>query len=195
MTDTINGFPLTWPTGWKRTRTTRRSPFGSFSVASSLDQLLAELRRMQVESYNVIVSTNIELRLDGLPYSNRTPPRDTGAAVWFKLKGERVVLACDRWDKVADNLRAITKHIGAIRGQERWGVGTVEQAFTAYKAIPASTSDRKSWWTVLGFTGPMVDRTDVKSRYRDLVKRHHPDQGGNAQRFQEIHEAYTEALR
>ena len=55
------------------------------------------------------------------------------------------VLACDRWDRPEHNLRAIAKHVEAIRGQERWGVGSVAQAFRGYQALP-SRATGKPWW-------------------------------------------------
>jgi hypothetical protein len=56
--------------------------------------------------------------------------------VYFKLHGKDRVLACDKWDRVADNIAAIAAHIDAIRRQDRYGVGTIDQAFAGYSALP-----------------------------------------------------------
>jgi len=57
-------------------------------------------------------------------------------------------LACDRWDKVQDNIYAIAMTIEPLRGIERWGSGSmVEQAFTGFFALPAP----KSPWEILVF--------------------------------------------
>jgi hypothetical protein len=103
-------------------------------------ELFHELRLLGATE--VILSTNIELTQKGLPYSNRRQPDDPGVAVFFKLKKQSLALACDKWDRVADNVWAIALHINAIRGQSRWGVGTIEQAFMGYAALPAATMGR-----------------------------------------------------
>lgn len=72
---------------------------------------------------------------------------DRGAAVYFEMKGKPVSLACDKWNRVEDNIWAIAKHIEALRGQQRWGVGSIEQAFRGYTALPAiGESSASEWW-------------------------------------------------
>lgn len=133
---------------------------------------------MNVPDYHVVISSNVALRRDGLPYSNQRRPDDPGVAVYFRLKGKPHVLACDRWLSPEENLWAIAKHIDAMRGQERWGVGTLEQAFTGYMALPAPPDDTQ-WWLVLDVpetAGPDL----IRGRYRSLAQLHRPDlhQGG-----------------
>jgi hypothetical protein len=118
-------------------------------MQKALRLLYAELSRMGVGDWNVIVSTNVELRRDGLPYSNRRRPDDPGAAVYFRLDGEPHVLACDRWLTPEENVHALCKHIGALRGQDRWGVGSMKQAFAGYKQLPQAASvTSQDWWQV-----------------------------------------------
>src|SRR4051812_21708674 len=123
---TQNAYPLAWPATWKRTARSqiRRAAFGKHSMIESVDETTNELRQMNAR--DVVISTNIELRNDGWPRSNQRKPDDCGVAVYFALNKQPRVLACDRWDSVEHNLWAIAKHIGALRGQDRWGVGTVE---------------------------------------------------------------------
>lgn len=121
----------------------------------------------------MILSTNVELRLDGQPRSDRGNPSDPGVALYFKLKGRDTALACDRWVRVADNITALAKHIEAIRGMERWGVGTVEQVFTGYQALPSP----EQWWDVLGVDSDAAADL-IERRYRLLAQTAHPDRGG-----------------
>jgi len=122
----------------------------------------------------VIVSTNVAVRRDGLPYARQRTPEDPGAAVYFKLESvpEGLVLACDRWLRVEDNIAAVAAHIGALRGIDRWGVGSVRQAFAGYKRLTAGDAPTP-WWEVLG-----IDRqapaVAVKQAYKELAKLHHP---------------------
>ncbi len=151
-------------------------------------ELADELQRLGAQ--NPILSTNVKLRIDGLPFSNQTQPEDRGAAVYFTLKGRPVSLACDRWNRVEDNIWAITKKIYNIREDERNGVGNVEQAFRGYMAIAEKTGGA-SWWTTLGVP---VNATaeQVKDAYRALAKKHHPDAGGDAEEFLRLQTAFDD---
>jgi len=165
------------------------------SMPDVTHDLLRELRLIGVGDYNVVISTNVELRNDGLPYANRRPPEDPGAAVYFKLKGKPCVLACDKWNRVEDNLRAITKHIEALRGQERWGVGSVEQAFAGYTALPpAGSSPGQSWWNVLGCAHDAPFEI-CQEAYRQKARAAHPDNGGSHDAMVALNAAWDQCRR
>jgi hypothetical protein len=179
-------YPLDWPMEWKRTPSfqRRRAAFSKrvsggygntrLSVGDGLARLTGELRRLSAR--DVVISSNLRIRADGLPYADQGKMlADPGVAVYFKLKGAPRVLACDRWDSAADNLAAIAGHIEAIRAVDRYGVGTIEQAFAGYTALPAAATD---WWLELG-----VDRTATRAQidaaYREKARVAHPDVGGS----------------
>ncbi len=208
-------FPLSWPPAWPRTAAQKRqaSPFFSQirrpsstpgqtytsrskrSMADVVTDLYHELRLIGVGDYNVVVSTNVELRLDGTPYSNRKPPEDPGAAVYFKLKNKPCVLACDKWNRTEDNLCAIAKHIEALRGQERWGVGSVEQAFAGYTALPpAGSSPGTSWWNLLGCAHDAPFAV-VKAAFREAAFKAHPDHGGSHDAIVAVNAAWDQARK
>lgn len=184
MTEVRTPFPLTWPISWPRARSRSRAKFAqkvwngrydetrAVTIAVARDRLQAEIDRLGARG--VILSTNVELRLDGQPRSDRSEPYDPGVALYFKLKGRDTVLACDRWDRVADNITAIAKHIEAIRGMDRWGVGSIDQVFTGYQALPAP----EQWWQVLGVS-PAATIDDIDQAYRKLAPTAHPDRGGS----------------
>lgn len=123
--ETATRYPLTWPTGWKRTPThaRRRAAFRhnrtELSIYQATSRLQDELGRLGTQSE--ILSTNVETRLDGTPRSDRKAPIDPGVAVYFTLKGQPRCLACDKWDRVADNIAAIAAHIEAIRAVDEAG--------------------------------------------------------------------------
>ncbi|HVX56954.1 MAG TPA: J domain-containing protein [Candidatus Saccharimonadales bacterium] len=156
-------------------------------MSESRDFLAAELRRLGARKE--VLSTNVQLRLDGVPYSNRAQPEDPGAAVYFELKGKPVSLACDKWLRVEDNVYAIAKHIESLRAQDRWGVGSIERAFTGYMALPAvGESSASDWWKTLGVP---INATpeQVREAYRLLVRKHHPDVGGDPEMFHRVQSA------
>lgn len=200
----IDAYPLQWPLGWKKTDgwSRRTSKFADKSFAVARDLLMAELKRFR--AFDVILSTNIPLRLDGLPYSGYRQPTDTGVAVYFKLHGawkdgkrhpdKPMVFACDKWRKIEENIYAIYKTIEALRGVERWGSSDLmERSFTGFAALPPPPS--KEWWDILG-VARLADKDYIKDVYRALAKKHHPDvPGGSAEKMSEINRAYEEAMR
>jgi hypothetical protein len=212
MTEKPSAFPLEWPAGWPRTRYQDRER-GSFStrrirgeksypthtqitLAEARTRLGDELDRLGARY--PILSTNVELRLDGLPRSGQKEPIDPGAAVYFHLNGKPIVLACDNYQTVGANLAAIAAHIGAMRGMARWRVGRTEQLFTGYVALPAATPAGKPWWQVLGFDGPVSGNaaiTVVEGRYRRMIREAHPDAGGSHERAAELNAAIAEARK
>lgn len=192
-------FPLSWPLSWKRTTFRTHSRFGRRNpptVAQGRDGVIDELRKMKVWDWEVIISTNIPLRRDGLPYSNQKEPSDPGVAVYFKVNKKPTVLACDKWNTVGDNLWAIAKHIEALRGQDRWGVGSLEQAFAGYVALEEKT--QASCWEILGIPQSMngsINENIVMDAYRRKARETHPDTGGTAEAFAEVVRAKDVALQ
>lgn len=199
-TATIEAYPLSWPTGQIRTPSAARKTarFGvesegrrrPLTLAAARGRLKEELRL--IRATDIVVSTNIPIRKDGLPWARVSEPEDPGVAVYFRLKGSAHVLATDKWDTVAGNLGAVAAHIDALRGQARWGVGDLQQAFAGYRALPAMDA-KKPWWQVLGFAEMPQDIITVRSKWMELARRHHPDRGGNPNQAAEINAAWNEA--
>jgi hypothetical protein len=190
----IEAYPLYWPEGWKRTKSWQRerSKFKStFAVAR--DELINEVGRLRGRYFNgndPVLSTNISLRQDGLPYANQRDPEDAGVAIYFEYKKHPYCFACDKYKCVWENMVAIRKTIEAIRGIERWGASDMmEKAFQGFVAIEASRDD---WWVVL-CVDKNADRDLVKRSYMNLRSSHHPDKpGGSAKMFNEITDAWNQ---
>lgn len=192
MSKTIDAYPLNWPLTWPRTDYPERSRFGvSFAVAR--DELLSELDMLGAT--DVVISSNVELRRDGLPYANRPEPTDTGVAIYFTIDGRQQCIPVDRWDRVKDNLRAAGLTIAALRGLERWGAKhMVDAAFAGFAALPAGGTSGEAWWEVLRVSRHINDE-DLRHTYLMLVKESHPDSGGDPERFLAIQMAYDQAVR
>lgn len=187
-----SAYPLAWPQGAPRWPSHRRgrAPFKQTDV-SALDFVQGEVRRMG-GSY-LVISTNIELRRDGLPYANQKTPADPGAAIYFLRKGKQMTFACDRWDRVRDNLCAIGKTIEAIRGIERWGsTDMMERAFQAFEALPGMKEPSAFWRDILGLHGEPT-RAEVDQAYRDRAKTAHPNAGGQREEWDRLVAAYEAA--
>lgn len=184
-------YPLAWPAGKPRKQYPDRSKFGPRSIDGSTQILLKQLRLLG--GANMVLSTNLRLRLDGMPYSNQAQPRDQGVAVYFTYKNKAMCFACDRWDKIQDNIYAVAMTIDALRGIERWGSGEmVQQAFTGFVALPAPESTRAPE-EVLGVRrGATHD--EIEAAFRKKIFSAHPDHGGSGAAMQELTEARRRLL-
>ena len=192
--EAIPRFPLAWPVGWKRTPPGRRQR-SSFSttrtdvVNGSVRKrivdvtIYAAVQRLQKEidrlgGSSPTLSTNVPPRLDGWPVSSATQPSDPGVACYFLFRAKAIVLACDKYRTVAENIAAIAAHIDALRRIERYGVGTIEQALAGYRALPADTA--ADWRTVFGFQADeRVTVAQLDTRFRERARVSHPDVGGS----------------
>lgn len=180
--------PLRWPQGKQRTPPRQRKPAKfKLSLVGARDDLLAELRRLG--ACYVVLSSDLEVRKDGLPYATQRAPTDTGVAVYFNLDKEQYVFACDRWDLVEDNVRAIGKTIEALRGIRRWGSGDMlRQAFRGFKQL-APASD---WRRVFGVNSSVTLRA-VRVLHRQLALEAHPDRGGTNEAMANLNAALAAA--
>lgn len=197
-------YPLTWPPGWRRIRASqrKRAQFNtksdlasyqrkrSLTVSESVMRILDSLKLLGVGDWNTIISTNVQVRLDGLPRSGQAEPNDAGAAVYWKTKtGQQKVMAIDRYDRVADNLAAIAATLEAMRAIDRHGGAEIlDRAFTGFVALPAP----RDWREVLEIKDP-VFLEGVKIQYRNLAQKRHPDLGGTAAAMAELNAAWAQA--
>lgn len=204
MPDAPAAYPLSWPNGWPRTPAGSRKPAAFRSVSGTggastyrksapirltdaRQRVSDELHRLGAR--NPVLSTNLELRLDGLPRGGQAEPADPGAAVYFQLRKRPIVLACDRWNTVAGNIAAIAAHIEAMRGMERWGVGSVEQLFTGYLRLPAPMVP-DDWRGVLGDPATLAE---AEATWRRKIRDAHPDRGGSAAKAAALNAAIAAA--
>jgi len=180
-------YPLTWPSGQPRTpRSGRRWSRFRSDWRSSLKHVLAEVGRLG--GSEIVVSTNLRPRLDGLPYADEKQPDDTGVAVWFTRKRKPMVIACDTYTTVRDNLHAIGLVIESLRAVERHGSPSLlEQAFTGFAALPAYAAE-PSWWETLGVAHDAT-LDEIERAHERLVQLHHPDRGGDHERMARINRA------
>lgn len=163
------------------------------TVADALRRLRDELGRIGAKL--PVISTNIELRLDGLPRSDRRAPDDPGVAIYFQLGGKPHCMPCDTYDKVAANLAAVAAHIEATRAIERHGVATLSEMFAGFQALPAPSAVRP-WRQVFGFPADYRVTADVlEDSFRTLARARHPDTGGSDAMMSELNAARAAARK
>lgn len=186
----VEAYPLHWPAGWERSSRPARSKFKT-SFHKSTQSIVKQLSLMRATG--IVISTNIPLRQDGLPFAKFSRPFDQGVAVYFTYKKRQMVFACDSWTNVEDNMHAISLTIEAIRGIERWGASEMlERAFTGFTALEAPV--KEEWWHVLG-CHPATRKEIIKEKYHQLAKEYHPDAGGSNEKMAKLNEAFAQALR
>src|SRR5579859_1536117 len=180
--ETETAYPLQWPEAWKRTPpgSRRTAAFKNYGqrIVTQISMRRLEESLAKLHARNAILSTNLPRRMDGSPRLDRGDPQDVGVAVYFTLKDTRTVLACDKWNRIADNIAAIAAHIEAIRAIDRYGVGTIEQAFRGYTALPAPAGH--DWRQVLKWEDGSIPQTLDQAEYvfKQKIKSAHPDAGG-----------------
>ena len=194
---TAEAYPLQWPDGWPRTPSYRRENDnrfggrGGITVGRARDQLMDELRRLGAT--NIVVSTNVPVKPDGLLYADNKRIDDPGIAVYFKFKKKSLVMARDAFTSVAGNLRTLGLAVEHLRGLERHGGSFMfEKAFTSFLAI-APPDWKKPWREVFGIKPDWTG--DITELYREKARLRHPDAGGSDTLMAELNVAYEEARR
>ena len=188
--ESTRSYPLYWPEGWPRTEQhhVKRARFGDHSVAEGR-RVLADQVRLFAGS-DLIISSNLELRLDGNPRSNQKQPADRGVAVFFKRKGQDMALACDVYTTIEDNLWALCRTLDALRQIERDGSPSlINRAFKGFAALP-DPNDRK-WYQVLG-VAETASSVEIKQAYFTLARKYHPDnkETGDPELFRQVQQAF-----
>lgn len=181
------GYPLKWVQGRPRTRDRDRKSalwrYEGLPITLNVARWRLNNQTGMMTSHgqdwrvtDMVLSTNIRFTASGGRDRNvsRRDPEDPGVAFYFSLDGQPHALACDRWDTVQDNIAAIAAHIEALRGQERWGVADLKQAFAGHVALPAP----EQWWQILDLA-PNATPAEIDAAWRTKMRHAHPDHGGS----------------
>jgi hypothetical protein len=170
-------YPLAWPTGQPRTQYRKDAQFykrgaadaggwkpaKNLTIAQSMERLRYEVDRMGVNfEDDCLVSSNLKLNMSGLPRSDQGEPADPGVAVYWQSKSGPRVMAIDIYNRVADNIAAVSKTLEYMRGIERHGGSHIqERAFTGFDALPPPDG----CWKILA-----IDKTIVLSKAEQFRK-------------------------
>lgn len=204
----IPRYPLTWPDGWPKSPSRRPAKFSttrgsssigggrampkSLSVMDGISRVMAELRALRIGDNDVVISTNLVTRLDGLPRSDQREPHDPGVAVYWEDREKKMrVVAIDHYDRVADNLAAVAATLESLRAIERHGGARIlERAFTGFDALPPP----KSPWEILGCSDVHATEESIQAAFKSRARSSHPDAGGSENAFHELTVARDKAL-
>lgn len=207
----ISRSPLCWPTWFPRTpehsRThgrfgvKRKTGYGTdnLTLNQAVNRVMKSLwaftrpgHAYRCHADEAIISTNLELRNDGLPRSGQKKPNDPGVAVYFELDGIQRCIPCDMYLRIEDNLAAIAATIEALRTIERHGSQMFEAAFSGFDALPSPDHViTRSWRDVLDYDGNSFGI--AHAAYLRARKNAHPDHGGSTEKFTEVQRAWEQA--
>jgi hypothetical protein len=155
---------------------------------------------------SIVLSTNVPLRNDGMPYADAARRRmdDPGVVVYFELKGKPMSMARDAYHDIAQNLRSLALAIEYMRGLERHGGSIMlERAFAGFAQLPPPEGQAEpqtvDWRQELGPFPPDLDDTDIlllaEGRYRNRAKSAHADTGGDDAAMIRLNLAIAQATR
>lgn len=211
MSGAPSRYPLAWPAHRPRTPSHRRKS-GRFTkdgrgvnAADAMMRVEAELDRLG--GRYPLLSSNVELRVDGRPRSDRSAPSDPGVCLYFDLRSKPFALACDTYDTVAQNIAALAAHLEATRAIERHGVASAAESLQAFSALPppsvAVTPASRAWWLVLGMASDpraaglpaAALKGAIDAAYREAARKAHPDNGGSTAIMAALNAARDQALK
>lgn len=184
----IQAYPLTWPSGWPRTKNKLSSRFKT-TVPAALKNVQNSLILFGKDSgtptTDIVISSNVTL--------GDNNPKDNGVAVWFMWEKKQLCIPVDRYSSVQENLQAIHFIIESRRTELRHGgLHLLRQAFTGFKALPEK-SGFDTWFNVLEVSDKATE-AEIKEAYRKKAAIYHPDKGGDTEMFNKVTEAYKQGL-
>lgn len=190
-----DAYPLYWPEDWKRTPSHQRQRSRyDVNFVKSRDTLGDEVRRLGARKH--VITSCMQLRMDGLPLANQREPADPGVAVWWldSRTSALRVMACDKWLTARENMHAVAKAIEAIRSLERCGASQILDRVQESFAVPALPGAKPWWFERLKLTSWPPSIAQVHEAFRTLARVDHPDVGGTHERFVELQRARDAAV-
>jgi hypothetical protein len=184
-------YPLSWPSGRARTPAERREK-GRYSLrlySQAMATLETEVARWQRIKRNARI---VDWQLTSQHVGRTQTPGDPGAALWFTLAGKDVtggqslmVLACDRFEELPQNVRALSLTMERLRLVDEIGAYSLVAAVEGAKALPPPLGP---WHDILGVaeTAPLVV---VEAAYRALAR----EAGEGSPRLRDLNDAIARA--
>lgn len=190
-------YPLHWPEGWERTPPHRRASTSAYKVSETTARVDLVHSIELFGGRDIVLSTNIKLRHDGLPYANQSRLDDPGVAVYWvdRQTKQPWALACDKYTHIRDNYRAIGLTVDGLRLIKRSGASQLlNRAYKGFAALPAST--KKPWRAVFGYDADeQPTYKDVQKRYYRFARENHPDHGGSNAAMHDLNDAIADAKK
>lgn len=176
-------YPLAWPAGRPRTPPKEREPdrYQAKTVSGAVTLLDVEIKRWRAPERAARIVMH-ELTSDPAP-RGRDDPADPGAALWFTLGGKDItaraglmVLACDKFRRLAQNIRAIGLTMERLRLVDEIGAYSLVAAVEGARALPppagwkgSADQDSQPWHLTLQVM-PGASLAIAEAAYRALAR-------------------------
>lgn len=178
----------------------RSAPYG-VRWERSLTELRRELKQLQARDVTIGIDVMpSQIRVDGWPKGGAAVPAPV--VLTFVSQHGPLRYQCDRWDDWRDNLRAITLVLQRQRLVNEAGVGQADQVYRGFGALPpgdpialsstSSMSVEEAARFICEHSGQdwshelADDPSFALVLFKDAVKLHHPDAGGDAAVFRRL---------
>ena len=215
----------TWPGELRAAHQRVRSPF-SAPWSSTLEILEREVDMLASGGWrhaNAVIQLAVPegaIRQDGLLRAGRKAPEHPGVILTFDGPDGPLRFSCDRFrggyygetvDGWQANARAIALGLEALRKVERYGLGSGNEQYLGFQALPPGTPMPAAEMTAdeavkfiieyarCGFPGSPMSPGDIRgvredpefraSMFREAAKLLHPDNGGDPALFRKLTEA------
>lgn len=149
-----------------------------------------------------------QIRNDGWPRADAKPSSPRVVISLVNSKHGPLRYPCDTFDRWEDNVMAVARGLEALRMVDRYGVTRRGEQYSGWKSLPSqstTTMTTESAAAVLvALAEPELDSLEARKRISDVlsraalgrdlylagVKRHHPDVGGDAEKFKALGQAW-----
>lgn len=199
---------IDWPDGYERTDAEERGSYpGNMEMGyhESFDSVVEELERWGATSVRVEFAPQGYAQKSHIPHQSADPD-DPGVVAYFRREEGRAeegyAIACDKWETVRENARAIALYARRKRLAERCGVTTADEEFETAALPPGDEEEKVIAAGPGGFTedsrephevlevDPDAGEDVVKAVARRKMANVHPDKpDGDSEEYKRIQSA------
>lgn len=181
-----------WPGPLRRSHERKRAPF-RVGYGKLINDLQREVDHLRATSCVLLMALDqSDIRLDGRPRAGATP-RHPGVILVLQTPSGQMRWPCDTYNDWADNLRAISLSLAALRAVDRYGVTKRGEQYTGWMKLEAPNGDH---WTkeqarefLRSIIGNTFDAVPILAAIRECERRTHPDAGGDVDKFKKVQQA------
>ncbi|RQG89345.1 J domain-containing protein [Natrarchaeobius chitinivorans] len=177
---------IDWPAEIERTPEGERTRNKNFkaSLGSTTIDLSTEMGRLEPDNWRASIG-NQHTKSNGLPRHNAKPD-DPGFVLRWTKDGEQYAVACDAYDRLRDNVRAVYLWVRETRLRGNRPVRTAESEFAAARLPSADDVAATDQPHEVLDVDPDATESEVRNAFRERAKHSHPDLGGSVAEFKRI---------
>ena len=165
--------------------------FNAFIVKDSFNRRAQSFQNVIIQALGKLGIS--EDRID-VPLEVFALKKAPASATWF-MEGYRLYYSYNGSTKFVENLYVVSKvielEVTALLNEEKTAEDFIRD-FSEDKDIEAK---RKEAREILGVEAGTLDMDLINKKYKQLAKEHHPDMGGNSEKFKAINHAHKTLKR